>query len=355
MSTDKEALGRLFELSREAVLGIRDGVIQFNNPAAGSLFGCSPGDPARDYLPEALLSDPAARGTVTFSRKGKSISASFAREDDGLLLVYASGHTNSMINETVIERSLMELGTNLGIIYRALGPATSDGDEKSRSMLYRSYYLLRRLHRHLTLADSIASDTLPCQLRVADLVSLCGDLVDSVNVLIQPLGFAVQFDAAAGTYYVMADEALLETMLLNLISNSLLHTEPGRLIRMRLKNVGDVCSITLEDTGEGFSPDAMSRAMGGAAPISMTDIRAGAGLGLFVSRGIAAAHGGSLMLESREGKGVMVRVSIPRIESSGIGFMSGSREPKHIDGMEPLLTELSVFLNRSYYGKSVDD
>ena len=87
----------------------------------------------------------------------------------------------------------------------------------------------------------------------------------------------------------------------------------------------------------------------------MTDIRAGAGLGLFVSRGIAAAHGGSLILESREGKGVMIRVSIPRIDASGVGYLSEPREPRHIDGMEPLLTELSVFLDRSYFGNSMDD
>ena len=355
MSMDTEALGRIFELSREAVLGIRDGAIQFINPAAGGLFGCSAGEKARDYLPEELLSDQSERGTVTFARKGHAISASFMREDDGLLLVFASAHTDSVINRDILERSLMELGSNLGIIYRALGPAISDSDEKSTAMLYRSYYLLRRLHRHLTLAESIASDGLPCQLRITDLTLLCGDLIDSINVMVQPLGCTVQFEASSENHSVMADESLLETMLLNLITNSLLHTEPGRLIRMRLKNVGDACSITLEDTGEGFSPEAMSRAMGGAVPVSMTDIRAGAGLGLFVSRGIAAAHGGSLILESREGKGVMIRVSIPRIDASGVGYLSEPREPRHIDGMEPLLTELSVFLDRSYFGNSMDD
>ena len=65
-------------------------------------------------------------------------------------------------------------------------------------------------------------------------------------------------------------------------------------------------------------------------------------------RGIAEAHGGALMLESREGMGTMVRVSLSR-SLAGAGKLRD--DPKaYTSSMERLLTGLAPCLPEECFG-----
>ncbi len=67
--------------------------------------------------------------------------------------------------------------------------------------------------------------------------------------------------------------------------------------------------IEVSDDGPGMSPQVMARA---GEPYFTTRAGTGAlGLGLFVARGIAEAHGGCLELESRPGEGTRARIVLP--------------------------------------------
>ncbi len=61
MSFDLNDLGALFELSRDAVIGLDDNRICFVNPKAQSLFGLSCDNAADDFLPADLLEEEADR------------------------------------------------------------------------------------------------------------------------------------------------------------------------------------------------------------------------------------------------------------------------------------------------------
>ena len=69
----------------------------------------------------------------------------------------------------------------------------------------------------------------------------------------------------------------------------------------------------------------------------------GAGLGLSVVRGVAQLHGGTLLLESREGQGARVSVSLP--ENPNLTLRDGDPPP----GPRRILTELCDVLPGSVY------
>lgn len=357
MSFEQKNLAPLFEMSREAVVGIADGTVLFANPAARRLLGCREGDSAESVFPKELLSDPAERFTAAVPLHGVPYEISVVRQGE-LTLFRVSGH-ETVKTFTASDRALAEFGSDLAAAQHALDRIHAGNDEPggaSASTLYRSFYRLRRLHRHLTLAECIANGSLPCRTQPTEMGSFCEKLCDSIGKTIQPLGYELRFEAPESACYAMADRDLIETLLLNLITNSLLHTEPGgSVVRVSLPASGDRCVIAVDDAGSGMDAEKLSGVLDGVSPMSFTDVKSGAGLGLYVCRGIAEAHGGMLILESREGKGTGVRVSLPKLPNNGIEYLSSGAQYRAAMENDPILIELSVFLDRSFYGKEILD
>ena len=65
--------------------------------------------------------------------------------------------------------------------------------------------------------------------------------------------------------------------------------------------------IEVQDQGSGMSDDVMSNAL---VPFYSTK-RNGTGLGLALAREITEAHGGRIMLNNREGGGLVVSLILP--------------------------------------------
>lgn len=357
MSFDTKALGPLFALSHSAVIGVEDGIVRFSNPAAHRLTGLQEGDDASAVFSAEILANPAEAFSAACALNGVPTDISVVRIDGFTLISAAARETPPTLPS--MARALAEFGADLASSTMAVGALLSGGTEKKKqdnaSVLYRSLYRLRRLHNHMTLADCIMQNSLPCRRRLTDLRPVCEDICDSVGQTVRSLGYTIRFTAPETTCFSMIDTALIETMLLNILTNSLMYTESGSEIAVTLSTIGDRCVIAVSDPGRGMDALKLSGALSGDAPAALTDTNAGPGLGLFVARGIAEAHGGTIILESREGVGTSVRISLPHIRSDGLSVLSHPDEFRHISGMDPILTELSVFLNRRYYTENLFD
>ena len=67
--------------------------------------------------------------------------------------------------------------------------------------------------------------------------------------------------------------------------------------------------LEFRDTGQGMVRDEVARAFDPF--FTSRDEPSGMGLGLSVAHGIVRSHGGALTLESRAGRGTMVRMTLP--------------------------------------------
>ena len=118
---------------------------------------------------------------------------------------------------------------------------------------------------------------------------------------------------APPTLMVMADQSRVEQMLMNLIGNAVKYSPRGGEVRVSLARHDGVAEMTITDQGIGISAEdlprlgtAFTRGTGSAATF------AGMGIGLHVAKLLAAAHGGSVELESAgEDRGTTVRVKLP--------------------------------------------
>lgn len=109
------------------------------------------------------------------------------------------------------------------------------------------------------------------------------------------------------------DEARLEQVVANLLSNAVKYSPRGGLIEVLVDQDGDQAILEVVDRGIGVPEEERDRLF---APFSRTPTAIetgveGTGLGLYISRRIVEAHGGSIELRETPGGGSTFRVTLP--------------------------------------------
>jgi two-component system cell cycle sensor histidine kinase PleC len=110
-----------------------------------------------------------------------------------------------------------------------------------------------------------------------------------------------------------ADRFAIERMVSNLVDNAVRFTPRGGRVTLAAYGAADGVVIEVTDTGIGMSAERLEQlsqpfVFGDAA---LTRDREGAGLGIAISRAIAELSGGHLAIDSRQGLGTTVAVSLP--------------------------------------------
>lgn len=107
---------------------------------------------------------------------------------------------------------------------------------------------------------------------------------------------------------IFADERRIKQVLLNLISNAINYSPNGGRITLLAERDGDSVLVSVRDTGMGIPEDDLARVFTPFEKIHSrrNGRRSGAGLGLALVKSIVELHGGTVMIQSREGAGTLV-------------------------------------------------
>jgi two-component system sensor histidine kinase RegB len=102
-----------------------------------------------------------------------------------------------------------------------------------------------------------------------------------------------------------------EQAIANLLDNAAEATEgrPAREVRVSLRRARDEVVLTVADNGVGV-PEALLRRIG--EPFFTTkEPGRGTGLGLYLARHVVERQGGEMRVESTEGRGTRVTLTVP--------------------------------------------
>jgi two-component system sensor histidine kinase KdpD len=110
---------------------------------------------------------------------------------------------------------------------------------------------------------------------------------------------------------VLADPALVERVLVNLISNALRYTPPGESVLVTASALGDSVELRVIDRGPGIPEGERDRVFEPFQRLGDRDNHTGVGLGLALSRGLAEAMGGGIVPEETPGGGVTMTLTLP--------------------------------------------
>jgi two-component system sensor histidine kinase BaeS len=122
-------------------------------------------------------------------------------------------------------------------------------------------------------------------------------------------GARVRAEVQPGLPPLVADPLRVRQALDNLVSNALLHGSREHDVVVSVTSQGTHVLLAVADAGEGIAPEDQSRIF--ETGVRLDGGKAGAGLGLAITRAIAEAHGGTLTVESAPGRGSTFTIALP--------------------------------------------
>ncbi len=109
------------------------------------------------------------------------------------------------------------------------------------------------------------------------------------------------------TIRIRGDRSQLEQAVLNLVLNALEAMGEGGCLKLTAKRRGDEVVFIVEDSGKGMEKEVTDRLF---EPFLSRRL-GGTGLGMALVRRTVEAHGGRLRIQSKEGKGTRVEMTLP--------------------------------------------
>ena len=139
------------------------------------------------------------------------------------------------------------------------------------------------------------------------------DLLQETLELLEPeleqRNVRISLDLAEKMPVLQMDGTQIKQALFNLLKNAFQALPPdGGLIDISSSCTDYEIELVIRDHGSGISPEVMGAIF---EPYHSTK-KSGSGLGLLIVRRIVREHGGEIELESKEGDGTSVTISLPR-------------------------------------------
>ena len=304
----------LLALTSEPALLVRGGRLLFANGAACALLGPDCLDKSFSALFGAEIAGMQAPAFVGEAEVAGRRFLLRIRALEGARVVFLSPceTMGELISDSFLYTLRSEL-MQLSVVTQRLRASVTAEDTQSLAALrvmVQSLYRLNRTLQNLSVIRGAEQGTIFFHPQPLELCGLLRDLLDSVrlNVRRPEISFCAPESLPA-----KGDPELLEQLVLNLLSNCLRHAGGCTRIRVSLHGTGDQVILSVDDDGRGIPGDRLHTALeryryGGG----LSEAGNGPGLGLTAAREIARLHGGTLLLESREGIGTAVRVSLSR-------------------------------------------
>ncbi len=150
------------------------------------------------------------------------------------------------------------------------------------------------------------------QVEQIDLKTVAQNVLHMFDHRLREKGLTLSFEAAEGLSEVKGDPFKLEQMFVNLMDNALKYTEKGG-ITIALRPENGTVSVQIRDTGIGIPKQDLPRIFERFYVVDKSRSRriGGTGLGLSIVKHIVLLHNGTIDVQSSQGVGTTVTVTLP--------------------------------------------
>jgi len=220
--------------------------------------------------------------------------------------------------------------------------------KRALEAIERNAILQARLVEGLLDVSRIVSGKLHLNVQLVSVPKLLKAAIDSVHHAADAKGVTIASTVTGALEPTMADADRLQQVMLNLLSNAIKFTPQGGRIDVTLAARGDDLELTVRDTGQGITAEALPHIFDRFQQSTQSrSPAAGLGLGLTITRHIVEAHRGSIEAHSEgEGKGATFVMRLPRAAVSSQEVRSPVRSesapidcPPGIAGRRVLIVE----------------
>jgi len=168
-----------------------------------------------------------------------------------------------------------------------------------------------------TLMDVYRNDSegLRLNLTDVDVVALAEDTITQITAFATSRQVHIRLHQGESDFrqpcWVKADALQLQRVLSNLVANAVHHSLRGSLVEVVIRHRGDDCLVQVLDQGQGIAANEMAHLFERFYQGHSERQAKGTGLGLYLSRQIVEAHGGTIWAESRQPRGAVFAFRLP--------------------------------------------
>ncbi len=152
-------------------------------------------------------------------------------------------------------------------------------------------------------------------LEQADIRSVVAEAGETAEILGEANRVTVRLDLPSEPVVLTFDAVRIRQLMLNLVTNAVKYA-PGGEVDISLVARPELVVLTVRDTGIGIAPgdlpNIFDRFWRADPSRSRAEDRPGVGLGLAIVKWITEAHGGTINVQSRPGRGSTFTVTLPR-------------------------------------------
>ena len=188
-----------------------------------------------------------------------------------------------------------------------------DGPErKAVDVLDRNVGRLAHLVKEMLEVARLESGRLQLEPVPMDLVAAAVETLETYQDLAESKGVRLDPDLPEQTV-IVADPKRVAQVLDNLVSNAIKFTPKGGSVSLRVRAYGSHAEAEVADTGVGIPPERMAMLFQPFSQLHREELGLpGNGLGLFIARGMAERHGGTLVARSQgRGQGTTFTLRLP--------------------------------------------
>jgi two-component system CheB/CheR fusion protein len=246
---------------------------------------------------EALVA--LAEGTglaITNTRLFDELRRSVARERDARLTAERAIAARDEFLTLVTHELRQPLHASLAALRLMRTRISRERGERARTVVERQIQQMNRLVEDLLDAARIVTSHVSMDLRTIDLRESVRCGIETIAPLMEERHHQFSVALPEGRVPVRADEARLQQVLMNLLTNAAKYTDTAGRIALTLTLADAHAVISLRDSGRGIEPDLLPRVFDlftrGAGDIT------GFGIGLTVARRLVELQGGRLEAHS---------------------------------------------------------
>jgi len=183
-------------------------------------------------------------------------------------------------------------------------------------LIHQSALQMDRLIQDLLDITRVESGRLAITIEPITTSALLNGALLTLRPLVEQARLELDLRVPSALPKVQADPERIGQVLSNLVGNSIKFTSPGGRIIVTAERDADMVRVSVADTGSGIAPEQLPHVFTRYWEGTPSTIRSkGAGLGLPIAKGIIAAHGGRLWVDSEEGKGATFHFTLPVAET----------------------------------------
>jgi len=156
---------------------------------------------------------------------------------------------------------------------------------------------------------------------------LVQDVVQKYSLGAEKKGLRLVAEVAEGLPFVLAEIAMIERVLENLLENALRHTPEGGMVTVVVSKGPDRLVVGVTDSGHGIQPEDLPHVFNRfyRGDNNRPDT-GGAGLGLAIAQRMVELHGGTIVVNSVLNEGTTVTFDLPIAGSPGPSVVPGRLE-----------------------------